>query len=383
MYQHNTLHFSFSLFVLFALASLGLAIVDKWTPETFNWTALEVGPRESWKGLYLSSETSIASTLTQGIAELTDVRTTQDGVSTLAAPWLLGLAWHSLDLVLTGSGLWSTINTCKQNKGQADNIYLCVSGLVTTILGIGGEAAAAKRFAESRGYLGVARNAWLQSGLEQIDLREFTRDIDGLDAAMNMTSQKAHNHFVHKAIRGLSVGGDDAVEFIGYAPESHKLARRSSTIHPLAPMFRFTHHRHGPMQLTSRDTGENGMHFTISYGDHPTHHASQEKRDEFFRHERLDENLMEARFDSEAAAADPGDITFNGAEAFDQIEKQVECFTGDGWNEGNVLSVQMYDQANQATFGYGSVGIFPDNGVDSALEDFTPRDMPLTGGQDC
>ena len=44
MYQHNTLHFSFSLFVLFALASLGLAIVDKWTPEMFNWTALEVGP---------------------------------------------------------------------------------------------------------------------------------------------------------------------------------------------------------------------------------------------------------------------------------------------------------------------------------------------------
>lgn len=98
MYQHNTLHFSFSLFVLFALASLGLAIVDKWTPETFNWTALEVGPRESWKGLYLSSETSIASTPTQGIAELTDVRTTQDGVSTLAAPgcWVLhGTRWTS------------------------------------------------------------------------------------------------------------------------------------------------------------------------------------------------------------------------------------------------------------------------------------------------
>ena len=115
------------------------------------------------------------------------------------------------------------------------------------------------------------------------------------------------------------------------------------------------------------------MHFTISYGDHPTHHASQEKRDEFFRHERLDENLMEARFASEAAAADPGDITFNGAEAFDQIEKQVECFTGDGWNEGNVLSVQMYDQANQATFGYGSVGIFPDNGVFSTGGLYSPR----------
>lgn len=118
--------------------------------------------------------------------------------------------------------------------------------------------------------------------------------------------------------------------------------------------------------MQRRDTGDNDMHFI------PTHHASQEKRDEFF-HERLDEHLMEARFDSEAAA-DPGDIAFNGGE---------ECFAKDGRNEGNVLSVQMYDQANQATLGYSSVGIFPDNGVDSALEDFTPRDMPLTGGQDC
>lgn len=114
------------------------------------------------------------------------------------------------------------------------------------------------------------------------------------------------------------------------------------------------------------------MHFTISYGNHPMHHVSQEKHDEFFCHECLDENLMEAWFDLEAATADPSNIIFNRAEAFNQIEKQVECFTGDGWNEDNILSVQMYNQVNQAMFGYGSVDIFPDNGVDSALEDFTP-----------
>jgi hypothetical protein len=217
----------------------------------------------------------------------------------------------------------------------------------------------------------------MQSGLEQIDMHVFGRVLDGVD----MTPQKAHNYFVHKALRILSV--DDEVDIVGYAPDSHKLARRGSSVHPLAPMIRFNHHKYGPMELTSRDTGDNGVHFTISYAGHPTHHASQEKRDEFFRHERLDQHLMEARFDSEASVADPGDISFKGAEAFGKIEKQVKCFAGTEWNEGNVLSVQMYDQANKATFGFASIGIFPDDSVDSGLKDFEPRGLPLTGGQDC
>jgi hypothetical protein len=310
---------------------------------------------------------------------IADVRTMEDGSVALVAPWAIGLAWQAFNLVLTGAGLASTIKTCTQNEGQADNIFYCVTGLVSTIIGVGGEVSAAKEFAKSRGYLGVAANAWMQSGLEQIDLREFSRDLDSLDA-MNTTSQKAHNHFVHNALRSLSA---DGVDFIGYAPDSHKLARRGSSVHPYAPMFRFNHSKYGPMELTSRDTGEGGVHFTISYAGHPTHQTTQAKRDEFYKHERLDEHLMEGRFDSEASSADPGDISFNGADAFDQIEKQVECFAGTEWNEGNVLSVQMYDQANQATFGFASIGIFPDDGADSGLQDFEPQGMPLTGGQGC
>ncbi|GFF80417.1 hypothetical protein IFM61392_10432 [Aspergillus lentulus] len=125
------------------------------------------------------------------------------------------------------------------------------------------------------------------------------------------------------------------------------------------------------------------MHFTISYAGHPTYHVTQAKRDELYKHERLNDHLMEGRFDSEASGADADDNSLNGADVSDQIERQVECFAGTQWSGGNVLSVQMYDQANHATFGYASIGIFPDNSVDSGLQDFGPRGMPLTGGQSC
>lgn len=365
--------------LVLALSTCAAAVVDKWTPEGFNWSALDTGTRESWKGLYLNHNNTEAH-----VRELTaitdvDVRTTEDGVTLLVAPWAIGLAWHAFNLVLTGAGLASTIKTCAQNEGQADNIFFCVTGLVSTIIGVGGEVSAAKKFAESKGYLGVAANAWMQSGFERIDLTEFARDLDSLPAT-HMTSQKAHNHFVHNALRSLST---DEVDFVGYAPDSHKLARRDSSVHPYAPMFRFNHHKYGPMELTSRDMGQTGVHFTISYAGHPTHHATHAKREEFYKHERLDEHLMEGRFDTSASLADSGDISFDGAEAFGQIEKQVECFAGTEWNEGNVLSVQMFDNANHATFGYASIGIFPDNSVDSGLQDFEPQGMPLTDGQDC
>ncbi|KAF4221580.1 hypothetical protein CNMCM5878_008828 [Aspergillus fumigatiaffinis] len=336
-----------------ALATCAVAVVDKWIPESFNWSALDTGPREHWKGLYLNHNGTAAHLREVAVTTSVDLRTTADGATVLVASWVIGLALHAFNLALTGAGLASTIKTCAQNE--------------------------AKKFAQSKGYLGVAANAWMQSGLERIDLHEFARDLDSLPA-MNMTSQKAHNHFVHNALRSLSM---DDVDFVGYAPDSHKLARRGSSIHPFAPMFRFNHYKYGPMELTSRDTGESGVRFTISYAGHPTHHATQAKRDEFYKHERLSEHLMEGLFDSEASRADPGGISFNGADAFGQIERQVECFAGTQWNEGNALSVQMYDQANRATFGYASIGIFPDNSVDSGLQDFGPRGMPLTGGQNC
>jgi len=181
---------------------------------------------------------------------------------------------------------------------------------------------------------------------------------------------------VHEALTKISVGD---VEFVGYAPDNHRLARRAiaSSEHPYAPMFKFEHKKYGKMEITSRDTGAKGLHVTISYGGHPTHHASKEKRDEYYEHERLDSGIMEGRFDGDASNADPATITFDADSGFDQVESALECGMGDSWEDGSVVSVQMYDTANEATFAFGSIGIFADNSVDSGLEDFEPTGLPL------
>lgn len=313
-----------------------------------------------------------------------DVRTAEDGTELLAIPFFLGVAWQAFSFVLTGVGLAGTITGCVQNEGAPANILYCVSGIVSTIVGVGGIASAAKTLAQSRGYLGVAAAAWDQSGLEDIALNVFSRRdvLDGL-GARDLTAQKAHNHFVHTALRSLAEDGS-AVEFVGYAPDNHRLARRglaASAEHPLAPMFRFRHKRYGGMEVTSRDTGAaGGLHLTVSYEGHDTHLATKERRDEYYQHERLDGSggIMEGRFDSDASNADPTTISLDAAGAFDQIESSVECAVGTEWQEGNVLSVQMYDQANEATFGFASIGMFADSSTDSNLEDFSPSGMPLS-----
>ncbi|KAJ9270731.1 hypothetical protein DTO212C5_3228 [Paecilomyces variotii] len=373
MPRFQTYFFCLSLAVL-VFSPLAIAVVDKWTPAGFNWSAVDPGPKESWNGLYQNlSDPSVA--VSKEVMALGHVRTASDGSTALAIPFFLGLAWQAFNLVLTGAGLAGAIVSCQQSEGSPENIFFCVTGLLSTLVGIGGAASAAKTYAQSRGYLGVAANAWSNSGLESIALDVFSKR-DLLTPELKI-AQHAHNHFVHTAIRSLAVDG--SVEFVGYAEDTHRLARRTSSEHPFAPMFRFNHTKHGAIEVTSRDLGEanGGMHFTVSYAGHPAHHAASTKRDEYFQHERLNTDLFEGRFDSGASNADPATISFDAAGAFDQIESSVECYTDGSWPDGNVLSVQMYDQANQATFGFASIGIFADNSVDSGLEGFEPSGMPL------
>lgn len=127
------------------------------------------------------------------------------------------------------------------------------------------------------------------------------------------------------------------------------------------------------------------MHFTVSYADHPTHLAGFDKREETFRHERFSSNVVEARFDTQASMADPGNIQLDAANAFGTIESTLECFVGPNGKikDDHVLSMQFLDNANKATFGFGSVGIFPDASLNGKLKDFTPRGLPLEGGMNC
>ncbi|ORY70931.1 uncharacterized protein BCR38DRAFT_415495 [Pseudomassariella vexata] len=354
-----------------AFAPTVLAVIDKWTPEGFDWSAHDAGHPDTWNGLYHNlSDPSVA--VSKAVMTIGQVRTAEDGTVVLAIPFFLGVAYQVFNLALTGVGLAGAIQGCVQNEGKPENILYCVGGILSTIVGVGGIASAAKKLAQSRGFLGVAANAWDQSGLENIALNVFQkRGIEGREE----TAQKAHNYFIHRALSNLAAG---EVEFVGYAPDNHRLALRDSMEHPFAPMFRFEHKRYGKMELTSRDTGGKGIAFTVSYAGHPTHLATMEKRDEYYQHERLSSSLMEGRFDSSASLADPADIEFDGAGAFNQIETAIECGLGDSWPDGNVMSVQMYDQANEATFGFASIGLFADNSVDSGLEDFEPTGLPLT-----
>jgi hypothetical protein len=98
--------------------------------------------------LYLNHKGKVVHSNKFTANTIIDVRIAEDVATILHAPWLLGLAWHTFSLVLTGSGLASTIKTCKQNKGQSDNIFYCVMGLLSTIVGMGDEVSPAKKFAK-------------------------------------------------------------------------------------------------------------------------------------------------------------------------------------------------------------------------------------------
>jgi hypothetical protein len=68
-----------------ALATCAVAVVDKWTPESFNWSALDTGPREHWKGHYLNHNGTAAHLREVAVTTSVDVRTTADGATVLVA----------------------------------------------------------------------------------------------------------------------------------------------------------------------------------------------------------------------------------------------------------------------------------------------------------
>lgn len=212
-----------SISLLLAFPSFGAAVVDKWIPANFNWSAVDPGPPKSWNGLYMNlsgpSVTVSKDLVTVGTEETTalvDIRTLPNGNVAVAIPWFFRFGWQLANGAITGSGL---VSACKQDKGKPKSTFFCVTGIIGSVIGVGGHASAAKAYVKKKGWFAKASDIWLQSGLDLIELEEFGRKR-GLGAITNTTSQYAHNHIVHQAIR--SIAGDD-VEFAGYAPSSHKV----------------------------------------------------------------------------------------------------------------------------------------------------------------
>ena len=52
------------------------------------------------------------------------------------------------------------------------------------------------------------------------------------------TAQDAHEDFVRRQLRSLS---SKEPEFLGYAQDDHRLAKKDFGLHPRVPMFQFDH----------------------------------------------------------------------------------------------------------------------------------------------
>lgn len=232
----------------------------------------------------------------------------------------------------------------------------CAFGIAGTILSIGTSYQAAR----GAGWFARASNTWSNSGLELIDLSVFSKRTEA-------DYQNVHEYIMRDVLR--SSFGEP--EFLGYVSDEHTLSRRDDEhLHLAAPIFRINHPRHGLLDIASREHVDS-TRFTISFANH-----GLEKR-QTFQHERLSNHLMEARFDRTAMLADPARPHFNAAGGYAQVEQSVKCAAGKTWRAGSVLSAQFYDNSAKATFGFASLGIFPNRNTEKNLQAFKPHGMPL------
>ena len=62
-----------------------------------------------------------------------------------------------------------------------------------------------------------------------------------------VVAQNEHDEFVRRQLQSLS---NSEPEFLGYAENDHRLAKKEFGIHSRVPMFRFEHFKHGSMEMT-------------------------------------------------------------------------------------------------------------------------------------
>lgn len=369
------------LLIGFSLLGQGAALVDKWTPEGFDWSGPpHMRSPDAPTGLWMNGS-NIPSTTDVAIFKANNHTTTDIGVHQFFAivPFL-GIAWRVANIAAAGIALKNTINTCKQTAGGTNSAYKCAEGVFTTALAFGGAYSAAKKLGGQAGrYLFPHR--FLPDGTVNLEMNILTRGLD--DAAMQ--SQLLHHDTMKHMLRSLSHADFPEPEFLGYADDDHRLARRDGGLHPLVPTFRFEHFKLGSMEVASRETS-NGTFFSLAPKGSSMHLLGRRqqvermrkmKRDEIYDHELISGGAVEARFDTEASQADPADISADAGQLFSTFEPETECFIHEDFLDTSILDVQMYDQTNHATFGFGSIGIYNSEGDADSIETMTPTGMPL------
>ncbi|KAJ5361942.1 hypothetical protein N7541_002786 [Penicillium brevicompactum] len=343
------------------------------TPDDFDWDDFTCNDTVA-SGLWMNRH---EAPLTTDLALLPDHHPTKVdsvGVAQVAVVAALGWAWRAASVAAVGIGLKNTIHSCKQTADGDAGWGPCLEGLFTTVVGFGGAASAEKKLLHRGGRL-LMPNRFLADGTVDLEMNVLTRrEID---------AQNNHDDFVFHHIRSLSSRDP---EFLGYAKDDHRLAKKDFGHHPLVPMFRFDHFKHGSMEMTTRDT-LNGTFITAAYTGHPTHLLGRRqiedlktlmKRDEVYDKEVLDSGVIEARFDADASQADSASITADAGTLSNTFEPEVSCFMGGNVKDNSVLDVQMYDTTNKGTFGFGTIGVYNNSDDAHSVEDMEPTGMPLS-----
>ncbi|KAI0545613.1 hypothetical protein F4679DRAFT_458380 [Xylaria curta] len=361
-----------------------MAVINssKWQPDDFDWEAKRAlsGPKGTWKGLYvnLTENKHAASVLTTEVAlyrpnsigsDLTIFNGTspRTDIVPVVLAWFAGLSWATIGEVgftlLTVASTVSAIQGCVTDDGSAWGNYNCVVGLIGSVVAIGQAARAA--------YLGAKALGWFaRSAATAVELSAFAKRELHPDRF----------HVIHERLIGHVLNETFGhSEFIGYASSDHRLgARDDEHLHPHTPIFRLRHPRHGLMDIAAREH-ITGTRFTISYANGLEKRGLDHLgRRQSFQHEHISGEILEARFDEEAAMADPCNPTFDAAGAFDQLEDTIKCFTSGNWPDGRILKAHLYDSSCQATMGFVHMAFFKNSALaDDVLKNIEPAGMPL------
>ncbi|XHF96653.1 hypothetical protein AWENTII_000275 [Aspergillus wentii] len=370
------------LSTLIALAGLPLtpfvsAAANKFTPDDYDWDSLSANDTVA-SGLWMYSHEAPETTDLSTLSPTHPASVDEAGMQQVAVLAALGWAWRAASVASFGIALKDTIDSCKQTANKDAGVGPCLKGVFGTVMAFGGAASANKNLLHKAGRL-VLPNRFLPDGTVDLEMNVLNYNRH---ARRDAVAQGQHDEFVRYQLRSLSTSEP---EFLGYAEEDHRLAKREFATHPLVPMFRFDHAKHGSMEMTTRDT-MNGTFVTAAYTGHPTHLLGRRqiddlrmkmKRQEVYDKETFDQGVLEARFDTEASKSDPASVSADAGKLFDTFEPEVECFMHGEVKDKSILDVQMYDKTNKATFGFGSIGIYKNDDDAHSIEKVTPSGMPL------
>ena len=142
-----------------ALAALGLfyllpcltfAIVDKWTPEDFDWDGAFVNDSIP-SGLSMRVDEAPETTDLMNMPMTSDSESSVQFVSIAA---FFGFSWRVASVAVAGISAKNTVNTCKQTSNKEASVYECLEGVFSTTIAFGGAASALKKIGQTAlGYL--------------------------------------------------------------------------------------------------------------------------------------------------------------------------------------------------------------------------------------